>query len=232
MISRQTLTYSLRRLGLALLALFLVNTLIGLLPLQLTTAAWQLRVIDLVLSTAPFTLLGTALLLIGERHMSRQARPLLPFKLLRKLARLAALGFLLLIPLLIHGIWTQIRSADVAAQATIRGLERRVNAVRSAGSSSELVTLSAGLPADWLPRANDTLAQNRARLLGRVEPELARLRTNVDQRKRDAIQVGLKEGSKNVLLALIYAWSLAGIRHWYEVMEHPDDTDEEVYEES
>ena len=231
MISRQTLSFSLRRLGLALLALFVVNNLFGLLPLQLTQAAWQLRAIDLLLTTAPFTLLGAALLLLSERHMSRLAKPLLSAKLLRKLARGASIGFLLLIPLLISAVWTQIRSADVAAQATIRSLERRVNGVRSAGSGSELITLSAGLPADWQPRPSDSLAANRARLLGRVEPELARLRTNVDQRKNQAIQVGLKEGSKNALLALIYAWALTGIRHRISATDVFDESIEEPFDE-
>jgi hypothetical protein len=231
MISRQTLSFSLRRLGLALLTLFVVNNLFGLLPLELTKAAWQLRAIDLLLTTAPFTLLGAALLLLSERHMSRLAKPLLSAKLLRKLARLASIGFLLLIPLLISAVWTQIRSADVAAQATIRSLERRVNGVRSAGSGSELITLSAGLPADWQPRPSDSLAANRARLLGRVEPELAKLRTNVDQRKNQAIQVGLKEGSKNALLALIYAWALTGIRHRISATDVFDESIEEPIEE-
>jgi hypothetical protein len=91
--------------------------------------------------------------------------------------------------------------------------------------------LSAGLPADWQPRANDSLAANRARLLGRVEPELARLRTNVDQRKNQAIQVGLKEGSKNALLALIYAWALTGIRHRISATDVFDESIEEPIEE-
>ena len=132
----------------------------------------------------------------------------------------------------ISAVWTQIRTADVAAQATIRSLERRVNGVRSAGSGSELITLSAGLPADWQPRANDSLAVNRARLLGRIEPELAKLRTNVDQRKNQAIQVGLKEGSKNALLALIYAWAMASIRHRISATDVFDESIEEPFEEN
>ena len=224
MISRQAVSYTLRRIGQALLALFVANNLIGLLPLEITSAAWQLRAIDLLLSTAPFTLLGIALLFLSERHMSRQAKPLFSAKRLRGLSRLASIGFLLLIPVLVHAIWTQIRSADFAAQATIRQLERRVNAVRSVGSSSELITLSAGLPPDWQPQPSASLAQNRARLLARVVPELARLRTNVDQRKSQAIQVGLKDGGKNVMLALIYAWALGGIRHRLNVPESFDDS--------
>jgi hypothetical protein len=231
MISRQTLSFSLRRLGLALLALFVVNNLFGLLPLELTTAAWQLRAIDLLLTTAPFTLLGAALLLQAERQKQRLARPVLSAKRIRHLAGLASIGFLLLIPLQISAVFTQIRNADLAAQATIRSLERRVNGVRAVGSSSGLITLSAGLPADWQPRPGDSLAANRARLLGRVEPELARLRTDVDQRKRQAIQVGLKDGSRNILLAMIYAWALAGLRRRLVVSDSTEGFFDDSFDE-
>jgi hypothetical protein len=45
-------------------------------------------------------------------------------------------------------------------------------------SSADLLRLSAGLPADWQPRTNGSLAENRALLLARIESELAKLRTN------------------------------------------------------
>lgn len=212
MISRQTISFSLGRLGLALLLIFVVNTLFGLLPLQLTTPTWQLRVSELLLTTAPFTLLGTALLFLAERHTINQAKVKLSAKQIRKLARPVTIGFLLLIPLQVTAIWTQIRSADFEAQKTIRVVESRVNSVRSVASSADLLRLSAGLPADWQPRTKGSLAENRARLLARIEPELARLRTKADQRKRILIQLGLKDGTSNVLLSLIYAWAFEGVR--------------------
>jgi hypothetical protein len=231
MISNQTLSFCLHRLGLALFLLFLINTLFGLLPLQLLTPAWQLRFTDLLLTTAPFTLLGTALVLLGERQRTSPIRPWLTARQIRKLARPAAIGFLLLLPLLLHALWLQIRTADVEAQKTIRSVERRVTAVRMVASRSELQELSRGLPADWQPLAQAPLAENRARLLGRVEPELARLRTNVAERRRQAIQQALKEGSRTVLLALMYAWTFAGVHRcqglpgWWEEA-HPAAAEE------
>jgi hypothetical protein len=81
----------------------------------------------MLLTTAPFTLLGTALLFLSERHMSSLAKPWLSAKRIRKLARPVTIGFPLLIPLQVTAIWTQIRSANFEAQKTIRVLERRVN---------------------------------------------------------------------------------------------------------
>lgn len=230
MLSRQTISFSLRRLGQALLLIFIVNALFGLLPLQLTTPAWQLRVSELLLTTAPFTLLGTALLFLSERHMSSLAKPLLSAKRIRKLARPVTIGFLLLIPLQVTAIWTQIRSADFEAQKTIRVVESRVNTVRSVASSADLLRLSAGLPADWQPRTNGSLAENRARLLARIEPELAKLRTNAAQRKRMLIQLGLKDGTSNLLLLLIYAWAFQGV-HLGQGMPGGDEEADAVAEE-
>lgn len=212
MISRQTISFGLRRLGLALLLIFVVNTLFGLLPLRITTPAWQLRITDLLLTTAPFTLLSTALLFLSERNMHSQAKLRLSAKKIRKLARPATIGFLLLIPLQTHAIWSQIRIADLDAQKTIRSVEKRVSAVKSVASSADLLRLSTGLPADWQPMPKASLPDNRQRLLARIEPELARLRTAVDQRKGQAIKLGLKDGTRNILLALIYAWAFEGVR--------------------
>jgi hypothetical protein len=180
--------------------------------LQLTNPAWQLRVTTLVLTTAPFTLLGTAILFLSERHMSSLAKPWLSAKQIRKLARPVTIGFLLLIPLQVNAIWSQIRTADFEAQKTIRAVQRRADVVKTVSSSTDLLRVSAGLPPDWQPLPKASLSENRQRLLARIEPELARLRTTVDQRKLQAIQLGLKDGTSNLLLALIYAWAFEGVR--------------------
>jgi hypothetical protein len=212
MISRQTIGFSLRRLSLALIFVFLFTAFFALIPLQPLTPAWQLRISELLLTTAPFTLLGAALMLLSERYTSTPNKSWLSAKQIRQIARPAGIGFLLLIPLILNALWSQIRTADFEAQRTIRSVEARLQTVRTVASTADLVALSAGLPNDWQPIANAPLAANRARLLNRIESELARLRTVADERKQQAIQLSLKEGLSKVLLALIYAWALAGLR--------------------
>jgi hypothetical protein len=118
------------RLGFALILLFTVNTLFGLLPLQVLNPTWQLRVADLLRTTAPFTLLGATLLYLYEGPVGGPPYFLLPLRRIQRLAPFAALGFLLLIPLQIHASYVQIRNADSAAQTTIRSVERRIEAIR------------------------------------------------------------------------------------------------------
>lgn len=199
------------RLGLALILLFVVNSLFGLFPLQLLDPAWQLRVADLLRTTAPFTLLGSALIYLCEAQ-GGDPPSLLPLRRIQKLAPLAALGFLLLIPLQVQASWIQIRSADAEAQKTIRSVERRIDSVRTITSSSELLAISKGLPPDWQPLAGASLEVNRDRLLTRVEPELPRLRTLTSKNKDAAIQKRLQDGLRDLLLSLIYVVSFYGLR--------------------
>lgn len=200
------------RIGEALLFLFIVNTLFGLLPMRPLEADWQLRVADLLHTTAPFTLLGAALIYLCEGPTMGAISNWFSLLRIRKLAPLAALGFLLLIPLQVHASWVQIRTADIEAQKTIRTVERRVTSVRMVASSSDLQELSQGLPPDWQPLSSSSLAENRSRLLGRIEPELGRLRTLASTNKSRAIQKALQDGTRNVLLSLVYAWAFIGLR--------------------
>ena len=200
------------RLGLTLILLFVVNTLFGLFPLQILDPAWRLRVADLLRTTAPFTLLGAALIYLCEGPLDAPGPSWLPLRRIQRLAPLAALGFLLLIPLQIHASWTQINTADSEAQKTIRTVERRIAAVRAVDSSSDLLKLSKGLPPDWQPLANESLEVNRTRLLGRVEPELARLRNLASDNKSAVIQKRLQDGLRDQLLSLIYAVAFYGLR--------------------
>jgi hypothetical protein len=55
---------------------------------------------------------------------------------------------LLLIPLVLNALWSQIRTADLEAQRTIRSVEARPRTVRSVASMADLLPLSAALPND------------------------------------------------------------------------------------
>jgi hypothetical protein len=200
------------RVGLSLILLFVINSLFGLLPLHLFTPAWQLRVAELLRTTAPFTLVGAALIYLCEVPGRGDSPPLIPLRRIQRLAPLAALGFALLIPLQIHASYVQIRNADVEAQKTIRSVERRIASVRAVASTSDLLQLSQGLPPDWQPLPDASLNNNRARLLARVEPELARLRSTASRNKNATIQETLKDGLRDGLLSLIYVFAFLGMR--------------------
>jgi hypothetical protein len=200
------------RLGLVLILIFAVNTVFALPPLQLLDPLWQLRMAGLLLATAPFALLGCALISLAPppgRDTQKSAGQIL--RQLQRLAPIAALGFFLLIPLQLHAAWSQLRSADVETQKTLRAIQRRVDGVQKAASAADLSQLAQGLPADWQPRAGESLEVNRQRLLARAEPELARLKVQSGERQQQTIQKVLKDVVRDSLIAFLYGYAFRGL---------------------
>jgi hypothetical protein len=219
-------TRILGRLGVALVLLFVVNTLFNLLPLKPLDPAWQLRMADLLLTTTPFSLLGTVLIYLCQELAGGGSPALLPLRRIQRLAPLVALGFLLLIPLQAHATWVQIRTADSEVKQTIRLVEQRIAAVRALTSSGELLKISEGLPPDWQPLSEQSLSVNRARLLGRAEPELAQLHTATAGNRSTKIQKRLQDGLRDLLLSLIYAITFYGLRPGAPLSMLDDDEDD------
>lgn len=200
------------RTGLALILLFAINTLFALFPLRVLEPAWQLRVGEVLRTTGPFPLLGVALLYLCKRIDPAARLPLLQIRKVRRLAPLAAAGFLLLIPLQIHATWTQIRTADLEAAKTLRAVQRRVDGVKNASSAVALQQAAQGLPPTWMPSPGNDLEKNRRRLLARIEPELASLQTNSRERKQQAIEQALQICLRDSLLSLVFATTFQSLR--------------------
>lgn len=201
------------RTGLALILLFVINTLFALFPFRVLDPAWQLRVGEVLRTTGPFPLLGVALLYLCKRTDPNAPLAFLSIRRIRRLAPLAAAGFLLLIPLQLNASWTQIRSADLEAAKTLRTVERRIQEVKDAGSAEALQALAQGLPPQWMPVRGSDLESNRRRLLATIEPEMARLQTARSESKKQAIEQALQIGLRDTLLSLVFATtfqSLAG----------------------
>jgi len=118
--------------ALVLFVLFASLVAAALFPLQLLDPAWQLRLAGTLINTAPFPLLGLALLQIAAELGPHD--PLLKSRarLCSQLAVAAALGFLLLLPLQsIAGLQTS-RSLNTAQAARIQGAEAKLKALRQA----------------------------------------------------------------------------------------------------
>ncbi|MCX5954797.1 MAG: HpsJ family protein [Cyanobacteria bacterium] len=118
--------------ALVLFVLFASLVAAVLFPLQLLDPAWQLRLAAALINTAPFPLLGLALLQIAAELGPHD--PLLKnrARLCSQLAVAAALGFLLLLPLqTIAGLQTS-RSLTNAQAFRLQGAEAKLKALRQA----------------------------------------------------------------------------------------------------
>lgn len=230
--------------GIALILLFAINTLFALFPLRVFDPAWQLRLGEVLRTTGPFPLLGVALLYLCKRIDPAAPLPLLQIRKIRRLAPLAAAGFLLLIPLQIHATWTQIRTADLEGAKTLRAVQRRIEEVKNASSAVSLKQAAQGLPPAWMPSPANDLETNRRRMLANIEPELARLQTTTSERKQQAIEQAIQICLRDSLLSLVFATTFQSLRasrrshSWDpedmddpEMMDEAEMMDDELYGE-
>jgi len=128
--------------ALVLFVLFASLVTPALFPLQLLDPAWQLRLAGTLINSAPFPLLGLALLQIAVELGPHDPQLKSRQKLCSQLSVAVALGFLLLLPLqTIAGLQTS-RSLNTAQATRIQGAERRLvvlrQAVASANSNEEI----------------------------------------------------------------------------------------------
>jgi hypothetical protein len=230
LVGRQLSARFLGRIGEALAFLFIVNILFGLFPIQLTNPGWQERTAFLIRSLSVYPLLAAALIFLCENQAKSLSPPIFPLKRIQKLAPLAALGFILLIPLQTNSIYLQIRNSDNEAQKTIRQVERQVAAFRAITNAAELQQITQNLPPIVRPAPGISLVEARSLLVDRGETELARLRILANNAKSEMIKRGVPNGIRDALICLIYSVAFYGLRFINFSMIGPSAIDPEMDE--
>lgn len=122
--------------ALVLFVLFATLVAAALFPLQLFDPAWQVRLAGTLINSAPFPLLGLALLQIAAELGPYDPRLKNRARLCSQLAVAASLGFLLLLPLQTVAGLQQGRSLNQAQASRIRGAEVKLKALRQAVASA------------------------------------------------------------------------------------------------
>jgi hypothetical protein len=174
--------------------------------------------------------MAAALIYLCESQAKSLSPPIFPLKRIQKLAPLAAIGFLLLIPLQINSIYLQIRNSDNEAQRTIRQVERQVAAFRAISDVSELQQITQNLPPAVRPAPGISLVEARSLLVDRGETELARLRILSSKAKGETIKRAVPDAIRDALICLIYAVAFYGLRSINFSMIGPSAIDPEMDE--
>ena len=111
-------------------------------PLQPLDSAWQLRMAGALINGSPFPLVGLGLLQLALQFDPSDRLLRRRWRRCSRLAVIAALGFLLLLPLQGVASFKQSRSFSSAQSSLISGAERKLillrQAVASAGNNAEL----------------------------------------------------------------------------------------------
>lgn len=143
-----------------LFVVFLTTVAAAFLPPRLLDAAWQLRLISVLLPAAPMALIGLALLQLLVLLEPEDPVLLRRQQICSRLAAPVALGFLLLIPLMTVAGFSQGQAVNAAQARRMKVAETRLAALRQAVASAS---------------SNDQLNQQMQRLKG---PELGAAELN------------------------------------------------------
>ena len=210
------LSRQLSRVGHGLLVLFGCTLISPALPPQLLAPAWQLQMSAALINNGSIALVGVLLISLAawlqpeERGLQRRQAQL------RRLALLAVIGYLLLVPLQAAALWRGLQQGsrnleDRRRQASSR-LESLGRLVREARSSRELregLRRIPGAPAIPEERFNEPLPILRERF----ETALARARGRIEgtgsQPDGTMLQRLLKESLRTSLSALALAFCFA-----------------------
>lgn len=196
----------LRIAAFCLYGVFLTSVVPLFLPPRLLDPAWQLLAINTLFTASPFPLLATCCLLLGR---SPDPRAVLTSRMLqggmRLAARLASIGFVLLVPLQISALWRVSILAEVPANRLISTLTSARTEIQSSLTLAELNTALAKLPGNPKLPANFNLPipDFQKATIQRLSQDLAIQKQQQSQRIRNRRLVDAFNLAKNAVLAAL-----------------------------
>lgn len=201
-----------RMVGQALLAIYAVTVLASMFPLALIDPVWIERVCGSLRGGVSFPLIGSVFMLLEGAQWEREVEAM-RVTLLRRLSVWVSIGFLLMVPL---QTWAGIQVVRQSLRSTVQQLtpyETGLQRIRAAGTGQELIAALASLPG--APSLGGTLKQPlpvvREQLITQIQPQIAALRTQLQERSSQLWQEGLLRWSKDATVALFSALAFAAI---------------------
>jgi len=132
--------------GLALMAVSLNSLLFALVPLQLTSPDWLLKVINALLANSLQLLLGILMLLVARVFNGRDLKLAKRVAGIETAARWWGILLLLSIPLQIYAGTTSIEQREAVENTNIMHLRQMLEMIKTAKDESQLRQASAGNP--------------------------------------------------------------------------------------
>lgn len=203
--------------GYTLFFVFLAQVLPGLFPVALLQPQWMVRASAAIRGTATLPLLGMALLILAymiDKGVSPASNQL---RVIRRLCTMAAIGFLLLIPLQSYGTVTSVRRQADESQGQVNKIVQTTNQIQKATNEVELRNAIRQLPGGEQlanrPFGAD-LQTIKTGLIARLGPTAKRLENQIKDRQNKVLQTLIIPLIRDGLICLAYAlgYSSMGFR--------------------
>lgn len=206
----------LRAAAWVLFGIFLISVVLRSLPPRLLDPLWQISFITALVDLGGYALLGVVVLSVarllapGEMALRRQLRQV------RRLSRIAAVGFLLLVPLLVWALWNDHRGAQLQRQRQRASLQQwalqQRQAIGTARTRPELLQAVQGINAQALPAflaSEASLEKQRVQAQELLEVSSAAARRQVADMSPASWRSILLNNLRLLLLALLFAFGFS-----------------------
>jgi len=213
-VSASQMSDSLQWLSFALILVFLAQIIATLFPIALFQPEWMVRVSGSLRETASLPLMALGLIMLANMIDSKVIPSSSHLQFLRRIASLAALGFLLLIPLQTYGAVAGIRNQLQQGQAQLNSLTAAAELVQNARNEPQLRDAIRAIPgADRLadrPLGAD-IKTIKSALLNKLQEATNSLQTQLNDSKTKAIQNIIPPLIRDAIVSLAYAIGFAGM---------------------
>ncbi len=205
---------SLQWVSCALVVVFLAQVITALFPFGLLQPDWMVRVSGTIRGTASLPLMALGLMMLAIM-IDGEVMPLSDhFRLVRRIATFAAIGFLLLIPLQSYGNLGIIRTQVQESQGQLKRLADAANQVQKASNEQQLRDAIRAIPGGE-QLANRPLGADvqtiKTGLLARLRPSVKRLENQLKENQNKALQSTIGPLIRDGFVALAYAIGFAGM---------------------
>jgi hypothetical protein len=213
-VSASQMADSLQWLSFALILVFLAQIITALFPIALLQPEWMVRFSGSLRSIASLPLMALGLIMLANMIDSNVMPSSSHLQFLRRIASLAALGFLLLIPLQTYGAVVGIRNQLQQGQAQLISLTAAAELVQNARNEPQLRDAIRAIPgADRVaerPMGAD-IKTIKSALLNKLQEATNTLQTQLNDSKTKAIQNIIPQLIRDAIVSLAYAIGFAGM---------------------
>ncbi|MFN9623178.1 MAG: hypothetical protein ACK587_10165 [Cyanobacteriota bacterium] len=205
---------SLQWVSFALIIVFLAQVITALFPIAILQPQWMVRVSGTLRGTASLPLMAMGLMMLALMVDGDVMPSSDHFRLIRRTATVAAIGFLLLIPLQSYGSVAIIRSEVQESQGQLKRLADSANLLQRATDEQQLREAIRAIPGGE-QLANRPLGADvqtiKTGLLARLRPSVKRLENQLKENQSNALQNTIAPLIRDGFICLAYAIGFAGM---------------------
>jgi hypothetical protein len=213
-VSPSQIADSLQWLSFSLILVFLAQVIASFFPIALFQPEWMVRISDSLRVTASLPIMALAMIMLANMIDKKVMPSSLYLQLFRRIASLAAIGFLMLIPLQTYGALVGINSQLQQGQAQLNKLSSAAELVQKASNEPQLREAIRAIPgAEELanrPLGADVNTVKRA-FLDRLRQSKNSLQNQLNEAASKARQSLILPLIRDAAIALSYAIGFASM---------------------